>query len=93
MWAQCVKSYVLQDDASDDGATTKQQRQQTHQSHQDVQELPGVALTWRNTSRMSEYTSVKSRTELGKIEGFYLSHIGGIYIITRKCSAIEKNKM
>lgn len=39
-----LKSYVLQEDTSEDGATTEQQGQQTHQSHQDVEELPGVAL-------------------------------------------------
>lgn len=40
-----VKPYVLQEDTSEDGAATEQQGQQTHQSHQDVQELPGIALT------------------------------------------------
>lgn len=49
-----VKPYVLQEDTSEDGAATEQQGQQTHQSHQDVEELPGIALTWRNTSQRSE---------------------------------------
>lgn len=40
-----VKPYVLQEDTSEDGAATEQQGQQTHQSHQDVEELPGIALT------------------------------------------------
>lgn len=40
-----VKPYVLQEDTSEDGAATEQQGQQTHQSHQDVEELAGIALT------------------------------------------------
>lgn len=64
-----LRSYVLQEDTSQDGATAEQQGQQTHQSHQDVEELPGVALTCSaNTSQRSEVTvSVKrdcSRAEL-----------------------------
>lgn len=39
-----VLSYVLQEDASDDGAATQQQGQQTDERHQHVKELPSVAL-------------------------------------------------
>lgn len=37
-------SYVLQQDASEDGAATQQQGQQTDERHQHVEELPRVAL-------------------------------------------------
>lgn len=40
-----LKSYMLQEDASEDGAATEQQRQQADQSHQDIEELPSIALS------------------------------------------------
>lgn len=40
-----LKAYMLQEDASEDGAATEQQRQQADQSHQDIEELPSIALS------------------------------------------------
>lgn len=40
-----LKAYMLQEDASEDGAATEQQWQQADQSHQDIEELPSIALS------------------------------------------------
>lgn len=37
-------SYLLKQDASEDGATTQQQRQQTHKGHQNIEEFPRIIL-------------------------------------------------
>lgn len=39
-------SYMLQEDASEDGAPTQQQGQQTDKRHHHIQELPCIALRW-----------------------------------------------
>lgn len=38
-------SYLLQEDASEDGATTQQQGQQADKCHQHIKELPRIALS------------------------------------------------
>lgn len=41
-------SYLLQEDATEDGAATQQQGQQADKRHQHIEELPCIVFGWHN---------------------------------------------